>query len=328
MSIIESSSLQKYIDFDNKQVEENERSFPIITSISLQKYIDSANVQFEENENRLSAIESSFEARMNGKTMKGMIGSLIGTVCWFIVFAVFFWYIRGMVDNILFLICLFVSFALIGSLIVDEVISFSYFGKISSYKESITQLKNRVSLGKSSISSNSDTLMKAHSNGWHHQITVGQSIPEEAISIETAMNSVELLKGGVINRIKNILFYSAVIIITSVGSWSLFETADNIITGIIDESMEYDTLLGICIVGLLVACIGEVILAKFIWSKTDCTVTNITLFIIPVGPLGFIALVAIGAGIVMLVISVISVVIGLLVVAAIIGIVIAFIAGS
>lgn len=286
-------------------------------NISLQKYADTANQEFSETENRLSQIVGSFETRMNGKSKAGIIGSMFATICWAVAVCVFFGYIRGYVDGTLHLICLGLALALLVTLFIDETVNFSYYGKISSYKDNINQLKSRVSIGRSSIKSNQDAFMKSRSNGWRHPLSAGTSIPEEATSIESTINGMESLKGGFINRLKNFLFFTFAIAITAVGSWALFGTAGDIMTGISGESIDYSTVNTLCAIGLLITVVGEIILAKMVWSKTDCSVTNTTLFIAAVGPLLFLALVSISALLVMLVVWVVGILI------AIVGVVIA-----
>lgn len=286
-------------------------------NISLQSYVDSASQKFDESESRLSQIEGSFQTRMNGKTTGGMIGAILGTVCWLVAFCVCFWYFRGYVDNRLSLACFGVGVALIISLLIDEIIGFSYYGKISSYKDNITQLKNRVSIGRSSIKSNQDVFMKSCANGWNYPLSVGPSIPEEAASIESTMNGMESLKSGFISGLKNILFFTFVIAITGVGSWALFGTAGTIVSGITSgmggEPLDTgsDTWTTLCLIGMVVAGFGEVLLAKLMWSHTDCSITNTTLWIVPLGPVLFLALSAAVTLIFMLVVWAISIAIAI-----------------
>lgn len=280
-------------------------------NISLQKYADTANQKFSETENRLSQIAGSFETRMNGKSKAGIVGSMFATICWAVAVCVFFGYIRGYVDGTLSLVCLGIALALLATLLIDEIVNFSYYGKISSYRDNINQLKNRVSIGRSSIKSNQDTFMKSRSNGWRHPLSVGTSIPEEATSIEGTINGMESLKGGFINGLKNFLFFTFAIAITAIGSWALFGTAGEIMTGISGESIDYDTINTLCIIGLLITVVGEIILAKLVWSKTDCSVTNTTLFIAAAGPVMFLALIAIATLLVMLVVWAVSILIAI-----------------
>ena len=280
-------------------------------NISLQMYADSAKKEFDASESRLSKIEGSFQTRMDGKTTSGLIGAMIGTLCWLVVFCIFFWLIKGYVDSAIYLICFVVSLALIVSLFIDEFIGLSYYGKISSYKKDITQLKKRVSIGKTNIKSNQEIFMESRSDGWHHPLSVGTSIPEEATSIESTINGMESLKGGFINGLKNFLFFTFAIAITAVGSWALFGIAGEIMTGIYPDPIDSSTVNTLCTIGLLITVVGEIILAKLVWSKTDCSVTNITLFIVAAGPLIFLVLIAVATLIVMLVMMAIAVIIAI-----------------
>lgn len=280
-------------------------------NISLQKYVDSANQKFNECESRLSQIKGSFRTRMNGKTTSGLIGAMFGTVCWLVAYCVFFWYIRDYVDSTLNLVCLGVALALVVALFIDEIIGLSYYGKISSYKNNITQLKNRVKVGRSSLKSNQDTFMKSRANGWRHPLSAGTSIPEEAASIESTINGMESLKDGFIHGLKNLLYFTFVIAVTGIGSWALFGTVGEIITGISGASMDSDILMILCVIGLFVVEVGIVILAKMWWSYTDCSVTNFTLCIAPLGPALFLLLAVAVTLLVVLVVWVISIVIAI-----------------
>lgn len=281
-------------------------------NISLQQYVDSANKQFIENESRLSEIEGSFETRMNGKTMGAMVGAMIGTVVWLAIFVVFFYFVHGQVHNTLFLVSLIASLALISALLIDEIISFSYYRKILSYKNDISELKNCISVGKSSIRLNLETFIKSRANGWQHPLSVGTSISEEATSIENTMNNIESLKGGFINGLKNFLFYTVVIAITVVGSLRLFGIAGEIMISFSDKFIDTYTLVALSIVGLIIAGIGEILLAKLVWSKTNCAVTNTTLIIIALGPIAFLLVIAAGTLLVMLINGLISIFLSIL----------------
>lgn len=286
-------------------------------NISLQKYAENANDKFNETASSLSQIEGSFQTRMDGKTVGGLIRSMFGTFCWLVAICVFFWFIRKYVNGTMCLICFVISIALAVSLFVDGIIGLSYYGKISSYKNNIARLKNRIYIGKSSIKSNQDAFMKSRADGWFYPLSVGTSIPEEATYIESTINGMESLKGGFINGLKNFLFFTFAIVFTGIGSWALFGTAGKIMNGISGASIDYSTINILCIIGLLITMVGEIILAKLVWGKTDCSVTNITLFIAVVGPLLFLALITIVTLLVMLVVLAIGIII------AIVGVVIA-----
>lgn len=280
-------------------------------NVSLQKYADAANRQFNESETRLSEIESSFQTRMNGNTTGSLIGSILGTACWLAAFCYFFWYIRYYIGSTVSIICFCITLALILSMFADEIISFSYYGKISSYNNNIVQLKNRVNMGKSSISSNQASFMSSRTKGWHYPLSVGSSIPEEAASIESTINGMESLKGGFINGLKNFLFFTFCIALTAAGAWAAFGIAANIMTGF-DNSIGGETIRTLCIIGLIITVIGEIILAKIVWSKTNCSVTNTTLLIAAAGPLMFLALILVASLVVKIVVWAVGVLLTIL----------------
>lgn len=82
-------------------------------------------------------------------------------------------------------------------------------------------------------------------------------------------------------------------------------------TGIYPDPIDYSTVNTLCTIGLVITVIGEIILAKMVWGKTDCSVTNATLFIAAAGPLMFLALIAAATLIVMLVMLAIAIVVAI-----------------
>lgn len=286
-------------------------------SIMLDTYSNNANKQFGDMQSRLSEIENSFQTRMNGKTTGGLVGSLIGTIAWLAAFITCAIFARDMVDSTLLLAALAIAGGLILFMMIDNIMDFSYYGKIASYKNSISQLQNRVSIGKNSIKSNHDAFMASRAKGWNYLLNAAPSIPEEATSVEATMTSMESLKKGFISGAKNFFFYATVIAITVVGCVALFPTGSSIITGITGESFTSDTLMTFNVIALIITGIGEVILAKLVWSKTDCNVTNTTLFISLLGPFAFLALIAAVTGVIMLVIMIVSFVLAILAVIAV-----------
>lgn len=297
-------------------------------SIMLDTYSNSANKQFGDMQSRLSEIENSFQTRMNGKTTGGLVGSLIGTIAWLAAFIACAVFARNMVDSTMLLIAMAIAGGLILFMLIDNIMDFSYYGKIASYKNSISQLQNRVSIGKNSIKSNHDAFMASRTKGWNYLLNAAPSIPEEATSVETTMTNMESLKKGFISGAKNFFFYATVVAITVVGCVALFPTGSSIITGITGESISSDTLMAFNVIGLIVTGVGEIILAKLVWSKTDCNVTNTTLFIVALGPIAFLALLLVATLLVMLVMWLVGVVLAILAVVAVGGTIFAATSGG
>ena len=281
-------------------------------SIILNTYSDNANKQFTEMQGRLSKIESSFQTRMDGKTTSGLVGSFIGTLTWLAAFIACALMVRKLVDGTLLTIALIAVLGLVAFMLIDNIMNFSYYGKIAAYRNSVSQLQNRVSVGKSSIKLNHDAFMGSKVKGWNYLLNAAPSIPEEATSIEATMTNVESLKKGFINGAKNVFFYAAVEMITIAGCVALFPIGGKIITEISGESISSDTLMILNVIALILIGVGESILAKLVWSRTDCTVTNTSLFIMLPGPIAFLALIAIATLLVMLVMWLVGVVLTIL----------------
>ena len=280
-------------------------------NISLQNYVDDANRKFQESESKLSQIEGSFQARMNGKTTVDLVGALIGTACWLIAFCALYWFVGGYIDQTLGLVSLGLSLVLIAVLFIDEIISFSYYGKIGSYKNSITQLKNRVDVGQASIKSKLDVFMKSRTNGWCHPIPKGNSIPEEAAFIENTINGMETLKNGFLQGLKNVLFFAFVIVVTGICNWSLVRVASQIVGNLSGTPEGVEGLRTVCMIGVPIVEVGMIILAKMWWSHTNCSVTNTTLLVTLLGPVLYLGLAILVTLIIMLASFVIGVVVAI-----------------
>ncbi len=282
-----------------------------IKDITLVKYSDSATKQFGELHNRLGKIESSFSSRMNGRSTAGLVASLIGTIAWLVIFLGCAYFVKGKVDNILMMIGFGVVMGLMLFMMIDNIINFVYYGKIASHKRAITALKKRVDDGKYAISQNYNSFLKSKENGWNYRLNVAPSIPDQAMSIETTMSNMASLSSGFLNGAKNVFFYAAAVAVTIVGCLSLFETGGNIMCALSGEDLSETTMLVLSIIALVIVGIAEIILAKLVWSKTDCEVTNLTLLILALGPVAYLALISVGALLVMLVIGLISVIIAI-----------------
>jgi hypothetical protein len=147
--------------------------------------------------------------------------------------------------------------------------------------------------------------MKASGSGWDYSLEIGESIQDEATAIEGTLSSMDSLKTGFLSNAKLWLLYASVIMIAIVGSMFLFSPVSNFINGIFDGDLSGDSLNAVCWIGLIIACFGSCIIAKWIWSQWDCKVDNLTIFSVFVGPILFFALECLGALIVWMVIRVV-----------------------
>ncbi len=269
--------------------------------IKIDSMAAAAEKTFESTDKRLKEIESNFHSRMGGRTMGGVIGAFLGTALWIAGYAYAAVNLRSYlyVDNTLFMAVIVAIGLLLILMVIDELLNFSYFGKVSSYGSKVKKLKSRVGVGHESISANKDAYMKTKDVGWNYRLTAGESIPDEAAMIERSLNSMDSLKKRFLYMSKNGLYFLVTILITVIGSMALFPTAMDFLGRI--SSLSDETTPKICWVGMIVACICEIFVAKLIWSRSGCYVGNMTLFGIVTGPIVFSLLLALGTLIVVLV---------------------------
>lgn len=282
------------------------------------KYSENASMQFDDTSRSLRDLESSFHSKMNGKTVGGLFASFVGTVIWLAIFKFCGFYARNMINNVYLIIAAVVTFLLLFIMLLDNFIDLVYCEKITSYKNLIVELKNVVRHEKDSLHVNTGIFLNSRASGWNLELHVAPSVPSESRSIASTMSNIENIQKGFLFGAKNFFFFSTVIVITIVGCIALFPTASEIFAGTTSaafDSISSDVLMLINIAAMIIAVIGVTIIAKFIWSKTDCNVTNLTLFVLLLGPILFIALVAIVALVVLICSYLIAIIIALAIVA-------------
>lgn len=275
-------------------------------NIKLNSMADAARKTFDSTDKRLEEIESNFHSKMRGRTMGGVIGSFFGTAFWIAAFGFLAFNLYNYMNNTMFLVTLGAVGLFMLVMIIDDCMNFKFFGKVSSYGSSVSQLRSRVRVGRESISANTDTYMRTKENGWNYGLKIGESIHDEATSIEGTLSSMDALKNGGINSCKTGLYYIVGILITVVGCMALFPTVSGWLYNFF--SLSSDALQAICWIAMIVVCVGEYFIAKLVWSWTDCNVNNLTVFGALAGPLAFIALILAGSAIVGLVVLAVTII--------------------
>ncbi len=279
-------------------------------NITIERYSDDAREQFSQTSNRLSEIESSFISRMGGRSMAGLFFSLIFTFVWVVVFMGGAYYFSAYLSRPLLIATLISLAILVFFMIIDNALSFSYYGKISGHKKSVTLLKNRVNSARDSIKANQNAFMASRSKGWSYSLKPAPSIYAEADKIETTISGIRSLESGFVNGIKNVFFYISVVLFTAMGSYALFPAAKAImraITELVETEIPEKTMNIICIVAGIIAIIVSIFIARAIWGGTNCSVTSVTLLSLLVGPPAFLLLILLAALVVALVMIVISI---------------------
>ncbi len=270
--------------------------------ISLKKYSDDAIGRFDEMGNRLSTIEGAFETRMKGKSLGSLIFSSIVTIVWLVIFLVAAIVARPMVNNFFLIIAVVAVIAMIAFMLISNYMNYTYYGKFTTYKNTVTGLKDRVSAGKNAIPACDEAFKKAKANGWHLPLKPGPSISAEADTVEATIAGIESLEKGFVSKTKTALFFIVNALITIVGSLALFPVGDSIINGITDVGFSYDTIVIFDIIALVIVLGGHSYLAYLVWEATKYNVTNATLLITLVGPVAFLLLILVATLVVLLVV--------------------------
>lgn len=304
-----------------------------LNNFTLKSMADSAGKQFDKMDVRLGNIEERFETKLGGKTIVGQIFTLLGILLWIAAFAAAFIFGREIIpgtasNNIIMIVAAVVLLVLFGFMATETLINFSYCESVTSYKRSISALREKLRVGKASIKSNHDAFMASKEKGWNHALNAQPSIPDEATSIETTMSNMESLKGGFLHIAKNILYFASVVVFTIAGCVLLFETGAEIMSGISHTSLSDGVTTTFDVIAMIAVCVGNIILSKLLWSKTDCTVTPLTLFTLPLGPIAFLLLIALGTLLVLLLAAVVSIVLAILGIVVVGGIVFACLCGG
>lgn len=297
-------------------------------NITLNNMADIAERRFEQTGKQLEEIEGGFHARMNGRSMGGLLFSFVGTTIWLIVFGACAGYFQRYVNEILLMVTTGAAAILILVMYIDDAVNFSYYKKISAYKAKVSQLRTRVNIGKDAIRANRDEFMNAGRAGWNYALNVGSSIPDEAAAVTSKMSSMDSLKNGFLYKVKNVFYYIVAVLIALLGSMALFGTAKvmmyRVALQFADKALSDNVLLIICWVATVLVCVVEFFLAKIIWSRTGCSVTNLTIGAVCIGPLMFLILIFVG----MLIIMLVTVIAGFAVMIGLLALALAVVCGS
>lgn len=279
-------------------------------NIQLDRMMEDAKTKFSESNKRLEELDYGFRSKMGGRSMSSIGGAFIGTTIWLVVFAVFLVASVPYANPMLLMIAAISLVIFIVLMYIDDVVNYKFYNGVSMYGANITQLKSRIKYGYDSMNSNMNEFKQSKQNGWNYKLNVGKSIPDEIAAIEDTMSSMESLKKGFVSSAKTFMFYATAIMITIVGGFALRDVA----LGIVDnfDSSAYGVANVVGYVMLVVACIAEYLLAKYVWGRTNCDVTNLTIAIILAGPVIFVIGTVLGVLAVALIVLLLQIAVGLI----------------
>lgn len=293
-----------------------------LKDISFQKYIDSARNEFNSTKSTLSDIERDFQNRMNGESIGKMIGAMFCTIIWIAIFNVAYWLFHNIdevknlitisLQNIVLSCCFCIAIVLLMFMFIDELMLFFHYEKFSSYTDLIKQINHRVNSSEMSLASESDKLLDAKSKDYNVPIDLGLSVSEESSLIKECVNGIDSIKRGKIEIIKNILFFTLVVLLTGFSLWIMLEPSVQVLSEVWDEDISVSLLRTFCIIAMIIVGIGEIILSVVVWNATDCSVKNLTLLILLAGPVLFILFAIVICLLVFIVMLLGTIIIGLL----------------
>lgn len=289
-----------------------------LKDISFQKYIDFARNEFNSTKSTLSDIERDFQNRMNGESIGKMIGAMFCTIIWIAIFNVAYWLFHNIdevknlitisLQNIVLSCCFCIAIVLLMFMFIDELMLFFHYEKFSSYTDLIKQINHRVNSSEMSLASESDKLLDAKSKDYNVPIDLGLSVSEESSLIKECVNGIDSIKRGKIEIIKNILFFTLVVLLTGFSLWIMLEPSVQVLSEVWDDDISVSLLRTFCIIAMIIVGIGEIILSVVVWNATDCSVKNLTLLILFAGPVLF-ALLALAICLIVVVVMFLAVII-------------------
>ena len=246
-----------------------------------------AGREFDLTRRRINQMIQRLETLLNGKTRSMLRRDFLISMVWLLAFFVFFGVIRNKVHLLISVPTLFVSVALDFTLLFEERMNSRYYGTILDYQSDLEKLKKKVALEKEKIRSNLSAFLDSQTGGWDYAIPVGPSVSEEMEEIEKHLSQMELYRNKYLKMAKTILYFTVTTAVTIAGSMALFMNVCQNMWGLDSRFLTWDVMIRVFLVTLVISCIAEAILSKYIWGKTDCSVTNLTLLVTMAGPVIF-----------------------------------------
>lgn len=266
-------------------------------NIYLKDMAGEAHQSYTEMQTRLSQIDNRIQAQSKGRTRGGLGGAFVGTFFWLAVYVVLAHYAKDRIAwtyeyseyaPLLLLVPFACCVLLCVVMLIDAGKNAKYFGAILKYQTGVHQLTHRIDSGKKDMKSETKSFFDSSKRGWDVPLNAGAPIPEEALRIDRGLSAMESFHNGATHKAKNVLYFLVAILNTVAGAFAL----GLIVVSLVDNTGFGKGSVPIFIIALALACIIEIVLARVVWGKTDCSVKNATLIMTIIGPLLFLALAA------------------------------------
>lgn len=255
------------------------------TSITLRDRMVSASEHLDKTTESLDQIRQQLDSRLDGRGRGALVGAVVGASLWVIAYLAASLVAMRYVPNSFAVGALCAAEALAFALLVDNFVKLGFYGKLLDFKSEVGSLGDQIARGKASLAADLEELLAARKKGWDMPLSIMPSVPLRAREIGEEVSRLTELSTGFLNGLKNVMYYVTGVVITVVGSLALFELADDIVG--VEEYWYY--------IAMAVACVAEVIFMRFIWSKTHCQVTGVTMLTTLAGPVLFAAVIAAAA---------------------------------
>ena len=264
-------------------------------SFTLLNMREEAQKQFTQAGERINDIENTLTERLGGKTKNGIIGTIAVSLLWGATYMFAFPYVQGSMLEGMFnvfpvaitylpKIGLALSLALVAAIVIGQLLQLKYYGVIFKVQAQLAMMKRRIDMGSIAFEDNTRWFMECRRNQWEQPLQPGSSIIDETRWINAQLSGLESINSGLIHKLKNVLYYLVCIIWTFAGSCGLFDWACELLYS---ADLSYSTSSVISKIAIVVACFVELLVAKSVWGKTDCSVGNLTMIATLLGPVVF-----------------------------------------
>lgn len=264
-------------------------------SFILDEMMKTAQTQMIETRKRVGAVDNMANQSLGGRSRASLLGAVVVSLIWAVAFLFAYHYFGHYIPEVrelpLGLILLGLSLVLVAFVVISYFVQLRYYGTILSARDRLARLDSRLAMGQSSLSNNLQVFRERRRAQWELPLEAGSPIEQEANLISSQLSGMEALSRGFISKAKVFLYYMTCVAWAAAGAYALFDFAASL--DLFDFSDEVVYI--IMVVALVITCIVEVFVAKAIWSRTNEDVGNITLLAIPLGPVVFVALVALAA---------------------------------
>jgi len=242
---------------------------------------------------RLESLRSMLNDRSDGNGRGGLIGRCAATCAWAAAFLLGIRFLRYRVYlpyvNYIVTATAIVSALIVLLLLISDILQLTHYSVILNHRSAIDRMRSNLDqYCSSSLSVNYQESMDKKAQGWAAPLPVTASLYTETDRIEREITGMESIRDGALQKLLTIVYYPLCIAWTILLSLFIGEYFYGIaysIADVVDVSVSYDFIYNLRLVLIGLAAIGEIFMAKLVWGKTGCSVTNVTLFAILVGPL-------------------------------------------